>query len=153
MSVSRLIVYYNRFAPTTDRSYNLGLVTSIIEPSIAIIAACAPALRRLFTYFAPRYFSEGETYATYTNNGTYESRRGRSQSLPRKADKEMALEVDMGRIQEEDEVYDMSHLRGKESREVINVHRTYSVRTGVSENASQPFGSPMEPFNMLNQRQ
>lgn len=66
----------------------------------------------------------------------------------------MGLDGDMGCIKEEVE-FDMTHLRSKESREVMNMHRTQSVRTGVSESTSQPYGSPMEvePFDVLNQRQ
>ncbi|PVI05830.1 hypothetical protein DM02DRAFT_71865 [Periconia macrospinosa] len=54
-SISRLVVYYIRYT-TPDRSYNIGVVSSVVEPSLAIIAACAPTLRRLFATLLPSYF-------------------------------------------------------------------------------------------------
>ncbi|KAF2636418.1 hypothetical protein P280DRAFT_150290 [Massarina eburnea CBS 473.64] len=68
-SVARIIVYYNR-SNAPDRTWDIGLIASISEPSIGILAACAPALRRLFTHLMPHYFTEGDTTV---NNYTYAS--------------------------------------------------------------------------------
>lgn len=135
-------------------------MSSVTEPSIAIIAACAPALRRLFTFFAPRYFSEDGTYA-YTNNATHPNTRPRkSNSVHHDADKELGINWnetdDNGQAHEpeheQDITYSMTKLQSKESREAMHMQRTQSVRTGVSESASQPYSGPTEPFDVLDQR-
>ncbi|KAF1966271.1 hypothetical protein BU23DRAFT_330627 [Bimuria novae-zelandiae CBS 107.79] len=157
-SVSRLIIYHVRFAPYTDRTHNIGLVTSITEPSIGIIAACAPALRRLFTFFVPRYFSDEGSYDTHgytqTNDATYGNTRPRpSHSFD--AGKVVKIDMDVDGIpgRDEEDVYDMANLKGKVSREEMHMQRTHSVKTGVSESASHPCTRPTEPFGVLNQRQ
>ena len=135
-------------------------MSSVTEPSIAIIAACAPALRRLFTFFAPRYFSETGTYA-YTNNATHPNTRPRkSNSVHYDVDKELGIKWnetdDNGqghKLENEQEIaYGMTNLRSKVSREDMPMQRTQSVRTGVSESASQPYSVPTEPFDVLDQR-
>ncbi|RMZ73526.1 putative chromosome segregation cut14 [Pyrenophora seminiperda CCB06] len=56
VSVGRFIVYYYRFAPTnTDRTYNIGIAISIVEPAVHIMTACAPATKCLFRYLFPQY--------------------------------------------------------------------------------------------------
>jgi hypothetical protein len=155
-SVARLIVYYHRYSPATDRTYNIGVVSSVTEPSIAIIAACAPALRRLLTYILPRYFSDDGTYPTYhyeTNNGN--TRRRRSGSFPQAVDKDMDMVIkEGGQEQDEEMAYGMTELRGKESREAMRMQRTQSVRTGVSEGAGQTYCvNATMPFDVLDQRQ
>ena len=52
-----MIIYHHRFT-VQDRTYNIGLVSSIAEPSIGIIAACVPTLRRLGCRLMPHYFTE-----------------------------------------------------------------------------------------------
>ncbi|KAL1606856.1 hypothetical protein SLS60_004265 [Paraconiothyrium brasiliense] len=160
-SVSRLIVYYYRYSPTVDRTHNIGLVTSVTEPSVAIIAACAPALRRLLTFMLPRYFSDDATYpsGTYhyeTNNATYgNTRPRRSSSFPHDTDKDMDLVIrEGGQEQDEESVYGMATLRGKDSREVLDIQRTQSVKTGVSEGTGQPFCvNATQPFDVLDHKQ
>lgn len=152
--MSRLAIYYHRYSPTTDRTYNIGLVSSVTEPSIAIIAACTPALRRLFTFFAPRYFSEDDTYTyTNTNNATYGNTRSRrSNSVPNDIDKELGINWTNVNDHDPEATYGMENMQAKESREVLNLQRTQSGRTGVSESASQPLTSPTEPFDVLDRR-
>lgn len=158
-SVVRLIVYYHRYSPTTDRTYNIGLVSSITEPSIAIIAACAPALRRLFTYMLPRYFSDDGTRHTYhyeTNNATYgNTRQRRSGSLTHAVDKDIDMVIrEDEQEQDEEMVYGLTDLKGKESREPMRMQRTQSVRTGVSEGTGQPYSvNATLPFDVLDHRQ
>ncbi|KAJ4297486.1 hypothetical protein N0V90_005378 [Kalmusia sp. IMI 367209] len=170
-SVVRLIVYYYRYAPTTDRTYNIGLITSIIEPSIAIIAACAPALRRLFTFMMPHYFSDSSypTYATTypTNNATYSrSRPKRSGSFPHDFDFEAEIGKD-GLTELRNEQIDGDGAGGEFGMEPIKKdtqgeegnaegearwsQRTQSVKTGVSETPSKAFET--EPFEILDHRQ
>lgn len=134
--------------------YNIGLVSSVTEPSIAIIAACAPALRRLFTFFAPRYFSEDTyTYTNNTNNATYgNTRPRRSNSVANDIDKELGINWSDVNDNDPETAYGMNDLQGKDSREVLNMQRTHSVRTGVSESASQPHTTPTEPFDVLDRR-
>lgn len=56
--------------------------------------------------------------------------------------------------QDEETVYGMANLRGKDSREVMGVTRTHSVRTGVSDGTGQPYCvNATEPFDVLNHRQ
>lgn len=103
----------------------------------------------------PNYFSEYGTYDTYTNNPTNGNTRSkRLHSVAQDMDKGLVEDVELG-IDHEGRVYGMANVRGKESREVnpLGMHRTGSVRTGVSENATQPYTSPAEPFDVLNQRQ
>ncbi|KAF9738246.1 hypothetical protein PMIN06_001784 [Paraphaeosphaeria minitans] len=160
-SVARLIVYYHRYAPTTDRTYNIGVVSSVTEPSVGIIAACAPALRRLLTYMLPRYFSDDGTYPSYhyeTNNATCgHSRQRRPGSLTRAIDQNTDMDTvirEDGREEDEEMVYGLSDLRGKESREPMRIQRTQSGRTGVSDGTGQPCSvNATQPFDMLDHRQ
>jgi hypothetical protein len=155
-SVARLIVYYHRYSHVTDRTYNIGVVSSVTEPSIAIIAACAPALRRLLTYILPRYFSHDGTYATNhydTNNGSM--RRRQSGRFPQAVDKDMNMVIKEGGPEQDEEMaYRMTDLVEKESREAMLMQRTQSVRTGVSEGMGQPCSVDATlPFDVLDQRQ
>lgn len=152
-SVARLIVYYYRYSPSNrDRAYNIGLVTSIVEPSVGIIAACAPALRRLFTYFVPQYFSEEATsYRTHTA-GQDKSPHRRSFSFHNSAGKEVVENrMDMGR---EEQIYGMKQLGSVDSEEQIEdevvepPNRTRSVKTGISEGPSEALEA--EPKHFLN---
>jgi hypothetical protein len=141
-SVGRLIVYYIRYEPGTDRTWNIGVVTSIIEPSVGIIAACAPALRRLLTYMLPRYFSDNQTtYPTQTQ--TEPKSRQRSIGFQFSSSKDCE-EGRMGSPREE-QVYGMRPLGSVDSREHIDSmpgtvpNRTRSVKTGMSEPLSEAF--------------
>ena len=138
--------------------WNIGVVTSIIEPSVGIIAACAPALRRLFTYMMPRYFSEDQsTYPTHTQS--------EPKSRPRHSlgfQFNIGKEVEEGRVEspKEEQVYGMRPLGSVDSREHIDsmgavaYNRTrplvQSVKTGVSEPMSEAFES--EPEHILNRQ-
>ena len=105
----------------------------------------------------PHYFSEDATYATYhyeTNNATYgNTRPRRSSSFPHDdIDKDLGVVISPAR--DEEMVYGMADLRGKESREAMSVTRTHSVRTGVSEGTGQPYCvNATQPFDVLDQRQ
>ncbi|KAF2017196.1 hypothetical protein BU24DRAFT_366814 [Aaosphaeria arxii CBS 175.79] len=68
VSVVRFVIYYYRFSPSNkDRTWDIGVVISIVEPAVGIIAACAPAMKRLFRHIMPRYFSDYNTsYQTRT---------------------------------------------------------------------------------------
>lgn len=149
----RLVVYYIRFSPTTDRMWNIGVVISIVEPSVGIIAACAPALRRLLTYMLPRYFSEDRTsYPTRTQTEP-KSRRRHSQSMFSFGGKEVEEERnDIGR---EEQVYGMRPLGSVDSREQVESmptetqqKRSRSVKTGISEPPSEEYEA--EPVHVLN---
>lgn len=157
-SVTRLVVYYHRFSPGVDRTHNVGLVASVTEPSIAIIAACAPALRRLATYVLPKYFSEEATYATYhyeTNNAAYgNTRQRRSGSFERTVDKNLDMDMVIREDRpnrDEESIYGLSNLQAKENRGPM---RTQSMRTGVSDGAGQPYSvNATQPLNVLDHRQ
>lgn len=161
----RLIVYYRRFT-VVDRTYNIGLVTSIVEPSVCIIAACAPPLRRLFSFILPSYFSEEHT--SYTTHRTPQNNRSHNRGF------------DFGYIEEgtgidrdhhddhdprertapprgDDQIYGMKPLGSIDSREnIVGVkrvteadieaadgepksrgYRSQSVKTGISEPPSE----------------
>ncbi|KAJ4994169.1 CFEM domain-containing protein [Stagonosporopsis vannaccii] len=63
VSVGRFIVYYYRFAPTNlDRTWDIGIVISIVEPAVHVITACAPATKGLFRMLFPSFNSEYPTY-------------------------------------------------------------------------------------------
>ncbi|KAF2689409.1 hypothetical protein K458DRAFT_358151 [Lentithecium fluviatile CBS 122367] len=150
-SVVRLIVYYIRYAPQTDRMWNIGVVTSIVEPSVGIIAACAPALRRLFTYMLPRYFSDNRTsYPTRTQTEP-KSRQRQSFNFQFSVGKE----VEEGRMDtvRDEQAYGMRPLGSVDSRERIGsmagdaCNRTRSVKTGISEGPSEAFEP--EPEHIL----
>ncbi len=48
-SVGRLVVYYLRWTcPTTDVTWNIGIVILVAEPCVHIMVACAPAMTCLF---------------------------------------------------------------------------------------------------------
>jgi hypothetical protein len=135
--------------------WNIGVVTSIIEPSVGIIAACAPALRRLFTYMMPRYFSENQTsYPTHTGTEP-KSRPRHSMGFQFSVGKE----VEEGRTESprEDQVYGMRPLGSVDSREHIEsmatgaMNRTRSVKTGISEPLSEAYEP--EPAHMLSRQQ
>lgn len=70
VSVGRFIVYYYRFAPTNkDRTWDIGIGISIVEPSVHIITACAPATKCLFRYLFPSFAAE-RTPAYYEDRHT-----------------------------------------------------------------------------------
>ncbi|KAF2464846.1 uncharacterized protein BDR25DRAFT_93388 [Lindgomyces ingoldianus] len=139
VSVGRFIVYYYRFSPTnTDRSYNIGIVISIAEPAVGIIAACAPAMKCLFRHLMPRYFSDG---------GSADPSRTRSQPISRHRKSSSFHDArdegsDYGRTRglgREEEVYGMRPLESLDSRDQIvsaiggPPGRTRSTKTGYSE--------------------
>jgi hypothetical protein len=69
VSVARFIIYYYRFEPTRDRTWDIGIVVSIVEPSVGIIAACAPAMRSIASHLFPEYFSDDtSSYPTQTHS-------------------------------------------------------------------------------------
>lgn len=152
VSVARLIIYYYRFLPSnTDRTWDIGLVVSIVEPSVGIIAACAPAMKCLFRNLMPRYFSDGES--------SYPARTHSIKSAPRQSlsyhfgmDKEMAPARLEG-LEREEEGYGMGPLGSVDSREPFGAAetprpgRTRSVKTGHSE-ASMPLEAV--PKHILN---
>jgi len=73
VSVGRFIVYYYRFSPTNpDKMYDIGVVISIVEPAVGIIAACAPAMKILFR------FSDNSTADTTAVPTKTESQRRKS---------------------------------------------------------------------------
>jgi len=134
--------------------WNIGVVTSIIEPSVGIIAACAPALRRLFTYMMPRYFSEDQTsYQTHVGTES-KSRPRHSHGFQFSAGKE----AEEGRTESprEDQVYGMRPLGSVDSRENMEsmaagaINRTRSVKTGISEPLSEAY--ELEPEHMLSRQ-
>jgi len=153
-SVVRLLVYYYRYKPTTDRTHNVGIVTSIIEPSIAILAACAPAMRGFLTLMMPRYFSEdasnGAHQVTYTD-----TRPKRSHSYAHDVDKE--LEEGITEAEGEETGFGMGSSRHPYSHDLVHCstdhapHRTQSVKTGISD-CPRDVDRP-EPFNILNPKQ
>jgi hypothetical protein len=119
VSVGRFVVYYYRFAPTQkDKPWDIGVVISIAEPAVGIIAACAPALKSLVRNLAPRYFTESER--------SYDS-RGRS--LPKSGNrKSLSLHYAMGkeigqsrtdRLARDEETFGMRALDSLDSREYI----------------------------------
>ena len=116
ISVLRFIVYYYRFSPKQkDRTYNIGIVVSIAEPSVAIIAACAPALKSLISRLAPRLFSSRD--ANYYSGGS-RSQTPRRSSNTKSSKKEMGLaDVRPGTFDEE--AYGMSRLGSLDSREGV----------------------------------
>jgi hypothetical protein len=153
VSVVRLVVYFFRYEPGVDRMWNIGVVTSIVEPSVGIIAACAPALRRLFTYMLPRYFSEDRTsYPTHTQT---EPKSRRQHSLAG-FQFSMGKDEEEGRLEtpREEQVYGMRPLGSVDSREHIESmtagapNRTRSVKTGISEPLSEAYQP--EPEHILN---
>ena len=57
VGITRIILYWYRFQPDNiDRSYSLTFTVSGCEANLAIMAACGPALKALFTRFVPRMF-------------------------------------------------------------------------------------------------
>ncbi|CAI6339372.1 unnamed protein product [Periconia digitata] len=86
-SILRLIIYHHRYT-VADRTYNIGIVLSIVEPSVAIIAACAPPLRRLFTFLMPSYFTDDHTSSRTPSSSSpsrYRYRSQRSGGVPRES--------------------------------------------------------------------
>jgi hypothetical protein len=56
-------VYYYRISPTNlDRTWDIGVVISIVEPAVHLITACAPATKALFRILFPSFNSEHQTY-------------------------------------------------------------------------------------------
>jgi hypothetical protein len=139
VSVARFIIYYYRFSPTnTDRTYDIGVVVSIVEPSVGIMTACAPAMKALFRRILPQYFTE--------NDSSYPERTRSVNTAPRQSlsyhfgmDKDPMEARKFANMERDDEMYDMRSLEGFESREQIvgmNAHapsRTRSTKTGHSE--------------------
>jgi hypothetical protein len=132
VSVGRFIVYYYRFSPkNTDKSYDIGFVISIIEPSVGIIAACAPAMKCLF-----RFTDDAPSYATPVETKV-QSQRRRSFTEQYGMNKELYEDrMDMGG---EEETYGMDPLghAGSSDRIVsLGTHmptRSRSTKTGASE--------------------
>lgn len=146
VSVGRFVVYYYRFLPTnTDRTWDIGVVISIVEPAVGIIAACAPAMKCLFRIIVPRYFSENET--TYQGHS-----RNTSKTAPKiSSDHQYVMNKDiedssyvaiangkvvaMGRDQD---LYGMHPLSSVDSRDQLTrttsppPARTRSTKTGHS---------------------
>lgn len=57
VGITRIILYWFRFQPdNVDRSYSLTFTISGAEVNLAIMAACGPAMKALFTRFLPRIF-------------------------------------------------------------------------------------------------
>ncbi|KAF2258583.1 hypothetical protein CC78DRAFT_621680 [Lojkania enalia] len=138
VSVGRFVVYYYRFSPTqTDRTYDIGLVISIAEPAVGIVAACAPALKVLIRNLMPRYFTEDE--GTYTTQSPTQpkSQHQRSYSF-QVMGKEVARDGIEG-LSREEALYGMRPLDNLDSREHFTNAaapgpiRTRSMRTGQSE--------------------
>ncbi|KAF1962981.1 hypothetical protein CC80DRAFT_542130 [Byssothecium circinans] len=172
-SVARLAVYYRRYT-TKDRTWDIGLVSSIAEPSIAIIAACAPALRRLASYFMPQYFTEEIT--SYTDQTLPQSRsqeRNTCNTRYNMANINKEMEGNRMDNEREDQLYTMTGLRVLDSQELLSrdqhgtregaagtdvggdaelqcTPRSRSVKTGISE----PPGEVIEavPEHVLNKR-
>lgn len=151
--MGRFIVYYYRFAPSQkDKPWDIGVVISIVEPSVAIIAACAPAMKCLFRHLMPRYFSEdGSSYQTQEGRTKPKSAHSRSLSLRYHMGKETGDDRGkaMGR---EEEVYGMRPLASVDSTdEFVNTAlsghgptRTRSMKTGYSASVEA------EPKHFLN---
>lgn len=143
VSVARFIIYYYRFSPTnTDRTWDIGLVVSIVEPSVGILAACAPAMKCLIRNLAPRYFSEEESiYPTRTSHSVKSGPR-QSLSYHFGMDKELTPNGRLEGLEREEEMYGMRPLESVDSRDptVVDVEgngsaprRTRSTKTGHSE--------------------
>ena len=71
--------YLAEFAKTTDASYDntIPVLWSILEISIAIICACLPALRALFSHYLPRVFPN---MSTHGGNSQYHQHEASSNS-------------------------------------------------------------------------
>ncbi|KAF2873218.1 hypothetical protein BDV95DRAFT_490229 [Massariosphaeria phaeospora] len=134
VSVGRLIIYYGRFSPSNvDKTWNIGLVISIVEPSVGIIAACAPAMKCLIRNLAPRYFSEDSS--DHSRSPTEDKSRTRPSFIyPYDMGNENGSErLEAGR---EEGYYDVVSLGSIDSREqmpsaVEHAHmQAHSVKTG-----------------------
>ena len=57
VGITRVVLYYYRFQPDNiDRSYSVVYTLSGMEVNLAIMTACGPALKALFTRYVPRMF-------------------------------------------------------------------------------------------------
>jgi hypothetical protein len=84
VSVGRLIVYYYRFAPTnTDRTWDIGIVISIVEPCVHIVTACAPATKSLFRFLFPSFASSATPIYYEDRNTTGQGSRIPKGHMPR----------------------------------------------------------------------
>ncbi|KAF2790631.1 hypothetical protein K505DRAFT_282289 [Melanomma pulvis-pyrius CBS 109.77] len=133
VTVGRFIVYYYRFSPKNkDKTYDIGLVISIVEPAVGIIAACAPAMKCLF-----RFTDDTTSYPTPVPTKN-ESVRRRSFTEQYGMGKEYFdnRTDEMGR---EEEVYGMNPLGNTDSRDrIVSITantptRSRSTKTGHSE--------------------
>ena len=134
MSVARFVIYYYRFT-SADKTYDIGLVVSIVEPSVGIIAACAPAMKLLFKFLAPRLFTTDDSYPQQTS--PIKSQPRQSLSYHFGMNKEMDGERLEG-FERDEEMYGMRPLRSVDSREHFAAlsgdgpRRTRSTKTGSS---------------------
>ncbi|KAF2741210.1 hypothetical protein EJ04DRAFT_117439 [Polyplosphaeria fusca] len=148
VSVGRFVVYYIRFSPDQkDKTWDIGVVISIVEPAIGIIAACAPAMKCLIRNMAPRYFSESETSFSTRGQSVPKSGHHRKSSSLHYA---MGKEIEQSRVDRlarDEEMYGMRSLGSADSREYIvtvtagagtkhetaGAQRKLSVKTGRSD--------------------
>jgi hypothetical protein len=61
------------YFPPSDPFYDIHITMSIVEPNLAIITACAPALRPLFKHYFPTVFgslsrSENKSSTAHTRD-------------------------------------------------------------------------------------
>lgn len=162
-SVVRFVIYYYRFAPTnTDRTWNIGIAISIVEPSVHIITACAPATKCLFRYLFPSFGSQGTagyyedrntvTHASKARNaGSRTSRAtmnfnfgfGKDQEAHTIRDSEVENES-MDRVVKEDSIYGMKQLGRDDLRDYHDQNvdqdltRTRSCTRTSCTDASEP---------------
>ncbi|KAF2200497.1 hypothetical protein GQ43DRAFT_441502 [Delitschia confertaspora ATCC 74209] len=148
-SVVRFIVYWYRFGPSQkDRTYNIGLVMSIVEPATAIITACAPALKSLMSRVLPRLLSTGNSTRYYTRSARSRSgprpSHSKSLSLSHAASKAVGNgDSRVNGLGMEEDGYGLSRLSSTDSREdYIGVEITEPVRTRSKGTATTMYSDP-----------
>lgn len=128
VSVVRLIVYHERFSLSpTERTWDIGLVVSIVEPAVGIITACAPAMKRLLRDLVPRYFSEyNSSYLTRRTQSIKSDQPRESLSFHFGFDKDMETGTcrvqasDIEREEQEQQTYVMKRLSSIDSRDLVD---------------------------------
>ncbi|KAF2005237.1 hypothetical protein P154DRAFT_483892 [Amniculicola lignicola CBS 123094] len=131
VSIGRFIVYYYRFSPSQkDKSYDIGVVISIAEPAVGIIAACAPAMKCLFKHLMPRYFDSADGNSYNTQSPTQKSIRHHSFNIQFG----MGKDIEAQRMDNFTETRDgMTPLKSIDSRDQMD---------GMAPNMKEPIWPP-----------
>ncbi|PGH17443.1 hypothetical protein AJ80_04813 [Polytolypa hystricis UAMH7299] len=143
VSVGRFVIYYYRWQPDRqDRSYDIGFVISVAESNVAMWAACAPALKRLFASLMPYWFSSAhmtedyytETSDRWSSNPTRQSGRFTKRSTASRTSQKGYTD---GKYQMQDLCPDSDsqvHIIGNPQAMPM---RSYSFRIGVGKDVHE----------------